>query len=110
MSIVILCCRCPGAENLVRNKLTACHHQYAFSAPVHIGKERALQYLDSLPADHQEHPEIKLLRFHLESRHQFAILLGYDPDAPYETCYKWADLNDNSAVSMIDAEVIAEEY
>lgn len=104
--LVILCCRCPGAERLVRNKLSSCHRQDAFSTsiPAYVGREKALQYLDSLPVPLAVHPEIALLKRYLGDRRQFAVLLGLSTDA------RWADLNDSPATSMIDAEIIAEEY
>ena len=102
---MLLVCDCGGSEQLVRSALHSAGVGNWATAPLVRGKRRVLEWLDKLPEEIHNKPEIGGLYRLVKNNGRFAVILGYD-----DLSVRWGDVASGSLKEKLDAEVIASRY
>lgn len=101
--LLLFRCSCGGSENLIRKTLQKAKYKDWLRAPIVVGKNDSIRFLESsdLPKDNVE---IRSLIRYLKGASKFAIILGVR-----DGLIKWANLSDGTQTSILDAKVIVEK-
>lgn len=102
MGLLCVACTCGFSDKLIRTRLEHCGYRDSLAIPITRGKERSKKILDTIP----QHPELLMLRTHLDNSSKFAVVIGYN-----DAACRWVDLANGKAVqNNIDLEYIVADF
>lgn len=103
--IQLLTCDCGGAEPLARSVLKTAGVKDWLKTPIARGRQKATEWLDSLPETLKQTPEYQALQLSLKGRGKFSVVVGFST-----TEFKWADVGSGRINEKLDGEVIAKHF
>lgn len=103
--IHLLTCDCGGAEPLARSVLKSAGVENWLKVPIEKGRQRAVNWLETLPDQLKGTPEYGALMLSLKGRGRFSIIVGYTSDT-----FKWADVGSSNLTEKLDGEVLAKHF
>ena len=103
--LMLLTCDCGGAEPMARSVLKSAGVKEWLKTPIARGRQKATEWLDSLPETLKHTPEYQALQSSLKNRGKFSVVVGFTTNE-----FKWADVGSGKINEKLDGEVIAKHF